>query len=362
MTKIYARCPRCKSRIKINDAERLDGRKITCRGCRYRILIRAPKATSARDQPKELVITEFFDDDDDDDIDTFRLRDSDDDQGSALDEEEPAATLDEDEPAAAIDSDSELPAYQPMLYRQAAKKKERVSRDDEDSAATFVEAAEGGTGARGEKQNRLVFILGGVGGLLLVGLVVAGIVLLRTSGLGKSSKYEAPQKYVRFAPKEFQLSATVPQDWKQTYAGGQSGIPISARFTSGSISVDVRESIGGGALGQAAIAMHGAAPGVPKEAPVIGIHEYHRARFQEDYKDYNEEFGRPIKTRGYGEGRISDFTASEGLFGFQIKGCRATVMNPIHQFTVTCKCPPGQFKDVRPVFEKIINSLSTGGD
>jgi hypothetical protein len=353
MTKIYGRCPRCKSRIKINDAERLDGRKITCRGCRYRILIRAPKTTSARNQSNDLVITEFFDDDEEGDIETIPLHEPDDDAGSALDE---------DEPAAAIDSDSELPAYQPMLYRRAAKKKERVSRDDDDSAATFVEAAEGGTGARGEKQNRLVFILGGVGGLLLVGLVVAGIVLLRSSGLGKSSKYEAPQKYVRFAPKEFQLSATVPQDWTQTYAGGQSGIPISARFSSGSISIDVRESIGGGALGQAAIAMQGAAPGVPKEAPVIGIHEYHRARFQEDYTNYNEEFGRPIKTRGYGEGRISDFTASEGLFGFQIKGCRATVMNPIHQFTVTCKCPPGQFKDVRPVFEKIINSLSTGGD
>jgi hypothetical protein len=208
----------------------------------------------------------------------------------------------------------------------------------------------------------LVLILGGMGGLLLVGLVVAGIVLLRGSGIGKGTKYEAPQNYVAFAPRGFQLSAKVPEGWKQTYAGGEMGIPMSARFTSGSISVDVRESIGGGALAQAAIAVQGASPGVPQEAPVVGIHAYHRRHFEEDYKNYEEQFARPIKTRGYGEGRISDFTAGEGLLGLPIKGCRATVMNPIHQFTVTCKCSPGHFKDVRPVFEKIVASLSTGAD
>jgi hypothetical protein len=196
---------------------------------------------------------------------------------------------------------------------------------------------------------------------LLVSLVVGGIVLLR-SGIFKPAKYEPPQNYVSFAPKGFQLSAKVPEDWTQTYAGGEGGLPISARFASGSISVNVRESIGGGALGQAAIAMQGAAPGVPKEAPVVGIHAYHRRHFEDDYKNYNEGFERPIKTRGYGEGRISDFTANEGLFGLQIKGCRATMMNSIHQFTVTCKCPAGQFKDIKPVFEKIVASLSTGGD
>jgi hypothetical protein len=350
MTKIYGRCPRCKSRIKINDAERLDGRKITCRGCRYAIRIRAPKASFARKRSKELVITEFFDGDDED-VETIPLHEPD---------EDAVSTVDAEEVAAAIDTDGDLPAYRPMLYRQAAKKKTRVSRDDADGA-TFVEATDGGTGTAGEKRGPLVLILGGVGGLLLVSLVVGGIVLLR-SGVFKPAKYEPPQNYVSFAPKGFQLSAKVPEGWTQTCAGGEGGVPISARFSSGSISVNVRESIGGGALGQAAIAMQGAAPGVPKEAPVVGIHAYHRRRFEEDYKNYNEGFERPIKTRGYGEGRISDFTANEGLFGLQVKGCRATVMNSIHQFTVTCKCPAGQFKDIKPVFEKIVASLSTGGD
>jgi len=352
MTKIYGRCPRCKSRIKINNAERLDGRKITCRGCHYAIRIRAPKATFARNRSKELLITEFFDGDEEDEIETIPLREPD---------EHAASTVDAEEVAAAIDTDSDLPAYRPMLPRRSFTRKARDNRNDADGAATFVEAADDGTGTAGEKRGPLVLILGGVGGLLLVSLVVAGIVLLR-SGIFKPAKYEPPQNYVSFAPKGFQLSAKVPEGWTQTCAGGEGGLPISARFSSGSISVNVRESIGGGALGQAAIAMQGASPGVPKEAPVIGIHEFHRRRFEEDYKNYNEEFGRPIKTRGYGEGRISNFTANEGLFGLQVKGCRATVMNSIHQFTVTCKCPSGQFKDIKPVFEKIVASLSTGGD
>jgi hypothetical protein len=129
----------------------------------------------ARNRSKELVITEFFEGDDDDEIDTIPLHEPDDDSAGAVDEEEPAAAIDEEEPAAAIDSVSDLPAYQPMLYRQAAKKKARVSRDDAEGAATFVETADGGTGAAGKKRGPLVIILGGVGGLLLVSLVVGGL-------------------------------------------------------------------------------------------------------------------------------------------------------------------------------------------
>jgi hypothetical protein len=353
MTKIYGRCPRCKSRIKINDAERLDGRTITCRGCRYQIRIRAPKRALAR-TPKELVVAELVEEDDDD-IETIRLVEPDE---VEADESEPEPADDWFGNVVEEEEAGDLPAYQPMI-RPA--RRQRVERNLEAREAEELDATADDAAPSSGKRGPLIYIVAGTGGLLLVALFVAGIFLLR-SGVGTATKCEAPKNYVRFAPKNLALSATVPQDWKQTYAGGQMGIPISARFESGSISISIRESIGGGALGQAAIAMQGAAPGVPKEAPVVGIHEYHRAHFEEDYRNYQEQFARPIKTRGYGEGRISDFTASEGMFGSQISGCRATVMNSIHQFTITCKCPPGQFKDVKPVFEKIINSLSTGGD
>jgi hypothetical protein len=331
------------SRIKINEAERLDGRKITCRGCRYPILVRAPKARASRRNSGPPTVELFGEEGEELVLDALEV---------------PESSTDEDEFEITLDDDEDIPEYRPVVRRPPAKKKQPTRAEDAPPAGAFVPSA---APEPSGKRSALLYVLLGAGVILLLGAGSTCLLLL-TSGFGKGAKFEAPTNYVRFAPEGLPLSAAVPQDWAQTYAGGQNGIPISARFTFDSVSIDVRESIGGGALGQAGLAIQAAAPGVPKEAPVIGIHEYHRARFEEDYQNYNEGMSRPIKTRGYGEGRISDFTAKQGLFGSTIKGCRATVMNPIHQFTVTCKCIPSQFKDAKPVFEKIISSLSTGGD
>ena len=62
MTKIYGLCPRCKSRIKINNIERLDGRKIACRDCGHTMQISAKAALARhRQQSDEL---EMLDDKD----------------------------------------------------------------------------------------------------------------------------------------------------------------------------------------------------------------------------------------------------------------------------------------------------------
>ena len=76
---------------------------------------------------------------------------------------------------------------------------------------------------------------------------------------------------------------------------------------------------------------------------------------------YSEEpRSRGIKTKGYGEGQISDFTATEGIFATEVRGCRATILNPLRQFTVTCKCPPALFPEAKPVFEKVISTMNCG--
>src|SRR5579862_3760438 len=62
MTKIFGLCPRCKSRIKINHVERLDGRKIACRDCGYTIRIRAKAALSRNRQQSDEM--EMLDDED----------------------------------------------------------------------------------------------------------------------------------------------------------------------------------------------------------------------------------------------------------------------------------------------------------
>jgi hypothetical protein len=111
-------------------------------------------------------------------------------------------------------------------------------------------------------------------------------------------------------------------------------------------------------MGAAQLAMHQQAGADPAEA-VESIHEAHRARIAEDFGSYKEDAeSRTVKTRGFGPGKVSDFDADQGfLGGGRVRGCRATVMNQLHQFNVVCKCPAAMFEQVQPIFEKVIESL-----
>ncbi len=80
----------------------------------------------------------------------------------------------------------------------------------------------------------------------------------------------------------------------------------------------------------------------------------------ENFDGYEEEPGRPIKTAGFGDGWIADFTAKEGFFKTGVRGCHATVLNSIHQYTVTCRCSPALFNDAKPLFEKVVKSMGVG--
>jgi uncharacterized membrane protein len=342
MTRIFGLCPRCKGRIRINNVEKFDGRKIVCRDCGETIRIRNPNAILGRRSSKPGI----FDIDASDVIDDDVVVEVDVENGEFREEDFPVAI------------DEEVPAYQP----RALPKKPRPQAGTAVGATAFMASQKTGADRKEGKQRPIVIVLVCLGVLVIGGGAIGGLVWLRNSGIGKAAKFEAPKKYVKFAPKDFALSAEVPEGWNQINAGGMNGLPISARFWQGSISIEVRESISGGAMAQAAIAGHqNVDPREKTEAPVVGIHAFGLARFKENYSDYNETLTRPIQTKGYSEGRISDFTASQGLLGSKVCGCRATVMNSIHQFTVTCKCPPKQFKDVKPIFEKVVASLSTGG-
>jgi hypothetical protein len=89
---------------------------------------------------------------------------------------------------------------------------------------------------------------------------------------------------------------------------------------------------------------------------VLATHEYHRGVVTKNFTTYKELVARPIET-GFGEGRISNFTGKETILSSTVKGCRASVVHRAHQYSIVCTCPPAQFKDVLPVFEKVIASL-----
>jgi hypothetical protein len=201
------------------------------------------------------------------------------------------------------------------------------------------------------------------------GLVIAGLIALAAVGSGayfvfgrsQPTHYEPPQKYVDFSPQTFGtlLGCEVPENWKQKFTGGKKVGPIWARFTDGPLSIEISENLTGSGIREAAVAMRRKASRIPKDAPVAEqIHEYQRERAAEAFKSYNEEpRSRAIKTQGLGEARVSDFTATEGVLGAEVAGCRATALNLGYQFTVICKCPPSLLRDATPVFERVISSL-----
>jgi hypothetical protein len=199
-----------------------------------------------------------------------------------------------------------------------------------------------------------------IGGLIVsVGFVAGGVFFLRGSGQG--AKFEAPKAYVLFNPKSFEMLLTceAPENWKQQFRGGNNVGPIWARFTNGPVSIEIGEALTGEAIRQAVAAMQKNGKPIRHDVPTVEqIHEYQRPKSSENFRSYDESpRSRGIKTKGYGEARISDFTATEGFFGTEASGCRATALNLARQITVTCKCPPSQFEDAKPVFEKVIASL-----
>jgi hypothetical protein len=345
MTKIFGLCPRCKSRIKINNVERLDGGKIACRDCGYTIRIHAARAKapvkSGRSKRTPQIL-EFNDDEDQ----------------LVLD----AVAVDDDEFAVAIEDDGELPAYQPVLRRTKTRKPAFQAAQGTAGAGDTLPPQQAASNPRKISPLKIVGICVGV--LIGFGLGFAGVLMFLS---GSSAKFEPPEKYVAIPQGMVPLAGMKPEGWKSNSGGGVQGIPIFITITDrGSISIDIRESEGSSAKGRmkkrllAGEEVHqlGAPVGDPMRAPPVeSTHAYHKDFVMKNFSNYRESPAQPIET-GFGEGLISDFTAEEGLFHSRVKGCRASVVHRDHQYNIVCKCPPAQFKDVRPVFEKVIASLN----
>jgi|GEM_PF-4216218 hypothetical protein len=347
MTKVFGLCPRCKARIKINNVERLDGRKIVCRDCGYTIRVHDPSQPASRRKADEVEILDAED------------------EGFLLDE----SSVIDDVPSAddefALD---ETEAYRPPARRAKLPKKAARPAEDEEAPDSPLEKRRSKSPPRKSKQSPLLIALICGGVLLVAGGAVGGFIYLRQSGLGAAAKFEPPQKYVAIKMGIVPMSGMKPEGWESTAGGGVSGVPIYVRISDGdSISIDIRESEGSSAKGKMkkAIAsgqevhqIGGPSIGRVGDAPAVAsTHEYHRGVVMKNFSSYKEGPGRAIETAGFGEGRISDFTGKESIFSSTVKGCRASVVHREHQYSIVCKCSPAQFKDVEPVFEKIIASL-----
>jgi hypothetical protein len=253
-----------------------------------------------------------------------------------------------------VDEDRELPAYQPLARRPGAKKKPSAKAEQKPGGGAFIAPQKSRPTAGTSKLNPMVVGLVSAGVLMILVLVALGVVLSRGAGFGTPAKFEQPEKYVPLQVGFIiPLSGMMPEGWKSTSGGGggRDGPPIFAKISNGgSISIEIRESFG---LKLAQVATR-------RMPSLAEAHEYLGEAAKGAFSHYEEGPVRPMRTEGFREACISDFSGGEGMLGSKVKGCRATLSAPPHQYNVICKCPPAQFEDAKPVFEKIISSLGTG--
>jgi hypothetical protein len=211
---------------------------------------------------------------------------------------------------------------------------------------------------------------------ILIGVfVVMGLCSLSALGYFGFQKFgsaasSAPleKKFVTFKH-DIGWSLEHPDDWTPKASGGSGGQPPVVLFEGDGAIFRMKGSIGGSMIGSmmqtggsAGIAMPGAddpAPavgGAGDETPETKIHLFQQELFKNDYKNFDETPPQKI-TPPFGEGRISVFTGTEGLFS-KVKGYRATFLANDYQYNVRAYVPEAQWEKFEPTFKRMIMSLS----
>ena len=192
-------------------------------------------------------------------------------------------------------------------------------------------------------------------GLLVgVGFLVRGA-LARTGGGGGG--IEAPTGWSSYRNPAEKFSCEYPTNWTKDGSTSIGGGGLAwARFESGDAKINLRESPAGGPLSDIAGATADPNEQDESQTPVAKLHEYHKDRIAEDYNDYQEHSVTTVKS-GMGDARRSEFTATSG-FRSKIRGYRATYINPRAQMNVMCECPEEDWEKCRPIFERVIASVS----
>lgn len=201
-----------------------------------------------------------------------------------------------------------------------------------------------------------------IGGVSVLGLgLLIGVPLLMFSG---EKPMEPPASYAAFQHDNKEaFKCEYPEGWS-VESGGTGGSTPWAKFEQGDVKIRVRSSMGASAIGDISKNLGGNVLGdaggeLDEElAPVANVHNLMKDQFAQDYGEYQESGAETIKS-GFGDTRVSEFTAS-GSWGGTIRGMRASMLGLNLQFTVICDCPEDDWEVCRPIFERVIKSMSRG--
>jgi hypothetical protein len=275
---------------------------------------------------------------------------------------------DEDESGGDNDFDfalEEVPQQRRLPGKPGAKKKKKVvDPADEDDKPRRKKKQSGDES--GLPKPALIAVLAVLG---LAGVTGAGFALVKAIGGGAEAAKPLEKQYVLFEHELGSFKIEHPSDWQARGAGGNGGVPPSVQIEGDDAYFNAKGSIGGAAIGDMASAGAGMADfGIPGEdeaedaggidlSPVASVHEYQKTKRELELNDYEESPPEKIESGGFGEGRLSLFTASKG-FGSRIKGFRGTFLATDYQYNLFCHVPERQFDRYEPIFRKMIASFT----
>ena len=93
-------------------------------------------------------------------------------------------------------------------------------------------------------------------------------------------------------------------------------------------------------------------------APVQKAHEHYAKSAGDDLSGYQESKPEVFKDFGFGEGRLSVFTASAGMFGGKLKGYHVTGLTRDRRISLLAYGPEADFAKLRPTFLAVARSLA----
>ena len=162
-----------------------------------------------------------------------------------------------------------------------------------------------------------------------------------------------------------------PQGWRgsgQVEVGGNAG---TIELTSGTalvrIGADLTGSLQGDILTASNNQMGGAADALPgglgalarasTKPAVEKLHDLQAVSLGKKFQDFKDGKLQLLSSK-IGEGRFSEFTASDG--GVEIHGYRVTILGSDKRYTLRAQCAQSDWSTLRPVYEKIIQSIAPG--
>ena len=167
-----------------------------------------------------------------------------------------------------------------------------------------------------------------------------------------------PTSYSTYNAKNAAFKIDYPAEW--TAEGGDKAGYAWAKFTSGSAEISVDANVSGSLVGDIAkshIHLPGINVGQEEAAPVAAVHDSEKQEFDEE-EGVEEEKPVPVKT-GMNDARLSEFTGKK-VFGGSIHGYRVTALSNDKRIRVVCECSERQWDALKPVFDKVIESLARG--